>query len=176
MYKVEYINEPKDAPKLKKISNTITRIDKADSDIKSITIDIKDILNFVFETRPYIETKLLSFYASFRRPYDDKKIKIDEKCTIPNTDRYKYLISAIMHCDWLVNKDAIADNYDELINHAQAELNAINERLITETGNARYLDKRRSLLIEYYIDTILEKRELEVSNHSQLRKTRNIQN
>lgn len=174
MYKVEYIKDSGCLPKLKKLSNTITRIDKADSNIQSITIDTKDILQFVFETRPYMETKLLSFYASFRRLFDDGKIKMDEKYTIPNTDKYKYLISAIMHCDWLVNKDAIADNYDELINHAKNELNTINERLITETGNARYLDKRRSLLIEYYIDTILEKRELESSNRKiKTRKTQN---
>ncbi len=168
MYKIEYYKTKKEKPTIKepeyssdskRINNMERRrylhqkdlIDKC-WNIKSLTIDIEDIKHIIHDRKL---RKLYSLYAIVERAKIDENI---DSITILNNNSVNLLIIyEIINCEWMINQEEILDSLDTLKISRQL-YNRMQEYEATNNPNIK---KDIEILIDYYINTIINKNKKE---------------
>lgn len=115
--------------------------------IKSLTIDIADIKNIIFDDRL---RHLFSLYARISRLNTDE---IDSITILNNNSVNLLYIYEIINCDWMINKDN-ANYSDELLFERIKELNSLIERFEkTESQSDRTKLKNKIHLFKYWLNS-----------------------
>ena len=115
--------------------------------IKSLTIDIADIRNIIYDDRL---RHLFSLYARISRLNTDE---IDSITILNNNSVNLLYIYEIINCDWMINKDN-ANYSDELLVERIKELNSLIERFEkTESQSDKIKLRNRIHLFKYWLNS-----------------------
>ena len=168
MYTIEYYKTKKEKPTIKeqeyssdskRINYMMRRwylyqkdlIDKC-WNIKSLTIDIEDIKHIIYDRKL---RKLYSLYARVQRAKFNDNIN---SITILNNNSLNLMfIYEIINCEWMVNQEEMLDSLDTLKISRQL-YNRMQEYEATNNPNIK---KNIEILIDYYINTIINKNKSE---------------
>ena len=166
MYTIEYyknqrtkpiIEEPNypDNPRLKNIMKRryLHKKDVLDKcfNIKSLTIDLEDINNIIFDKKVGY---LLGLYMRVKKSNISDDIN---SITILNSNKInESCIYEIINCDWMVNKDDEI-NILEVLKMARQLYTLTEEYEKANDLTSKNHIKKKMYLIKYYIDTIINK-------------------
>ena len=168
MYTIEYYKIKKEKPTIKepKYSSDSKRInymkrrrylhrkDLIDKcwNIKSLTIDIEDIKHIIYDRKL---GKLYSLYARVQiAKFDDN---INSITILNNNSLNLMFIYEIINCEWMVNQEEMLDS----LNTLKISRQLYNLRQEYETTNNPNIKKDIEILIDYYINTIINKNKSE---------------
>ena len=168
MYTIEYYKTKKEKPIIKEpdYSSDSKRINYMKSrwylhrkdlidkcwNIKSLTIDIEDIKHIIHDRRL---RKLYGLYAIVEREKFDENIN---SITILNNNSVNLMyIYEIINCEWMVNQAEMLNTLDTLKISRQL-YNRMQEYDATNNPNIK---KDIEILIDYYINTVINKNKKE---------------
>ena len=119
--------------------------------IKSLTIDLEDIKNIIYDRKL---TKLFGLYSKVERAnFDDS---IDSITILNNNIVNQMLIYEIVNCEWMVNANEDINNLDIIKKVRQLlTIMAKDNKETEQRMKKRYEDEIH--LIKYYLDTIANK-------------------
>lgn len=131
--------------------------------IKSLTIDIEDIEHIIQDKRLL---KLYSLYAMVKRKNFDESIN---SITILNNNSANLAyIYEIINCEWMVNANEYLNNLD-VLKLAKRLLTLIDRYDNTQDEKSKRAIKDKIELIKYYMDTIINKNNNEITDSKSLK-------
>lgn len=133
------------------------------SDIKSLTIDIADIQNVIYDDRL---KHLISLYARI----NGLNIKETDSITILNNNSINLLyIYEIITCDWMINQEEV-NNFEELLFNKIKELNYFIEQYEkTKSQRDKINLKNKIHLFKYLINQINDQSIIQKENKKVLK-------
>ena len=167
MYSIEYYKTKKGKKEIKEPecssgNNRLNRIERrrylyqrdlVDKcwNIKSLTIDLEDIKNIIYDRKL---TKLFGLYSKVERAnFDDS---IDSITILNNNSVNLMLIYEIVNCEWMVNANEDINNLDIIKKVRQLlTIMAKDNKETEQRMKKRYEDEIH--LIKYYLNTIANK-------------------